>query len=70
MLTEEFKIRFHEAAYGEINDNITRLNLAYTFTNIICNGELNPSDVINNNCLRFSLDGIVYEFSERGFEEL
>ena len=70
MLTEEFRIQFHEAAYGEYNDSITRTKLRYMFTNIICSEELNPPNVIDNNCLRFSLDGFVYEFSERGFEEL
>lgn len=70
MLTEEFKIQFYKAAYGEFNDNTTRNKLEHTFTNIICNRELNPHDVIDNNCIRFSVDGIVYEFGEQGFEEL
>lgn len=70
ILTEEFKTQFYKASYCEFNDNITRTKLQNMFTNIICNEELNPWDVVDNNSIRFSLDGIVYEFSEKGFEEL
>lgn len=68
MLTKEFRKQFVDTAYGEFNDKTTRTKLQNMFTNIVCNEELNLPTVVNSSCIRFSLDNIVYEFSERGFD--
>lgn len=62
----KIKDKLDDIAYFATNDSETREKVEKLIKGVICNEEVNTPDIIDRNCLRLKINGVMYEYRSFG----